>query len=137
MFEEEIFCDLKIKTRDGVTLNVHKAILMARSPVFLTMLKTNMKELGTKTVKIEDFDSKSMQELLRFIYCEEVQDLKEIAKDLIYAAEKYEVNQLKEICIEELSKNVSDENVIELLIIADRISGTEELIKACLPVVSR
>jgi speckle-type POZ protein len=135
MLEEEILCDLKIQTNDGVTLNAHKAILIARSPVFLKILTSNMKEAATNIVKVDDFDSKMMRKLLRFIYYGEVQDLAKIAKDLIYAAEKYEVNQLKEKCIEELVKNVSEENVIETLIIADRISGTEKLLKACIPIV--
>jgi hypothetical protein len=134
MFEEEILCDLKIKANDEVVLNAHKTILIARSPVFFKMLTTDMKESDLKLVEVEDFDSTTMRELLRFIYCEEVQDLKTIAKDLIYAAEKYEVLELKEICIEELAKNVSDENVIETLIIADQISGTQKLIENCIPI---
>jgi speckle-type POZ protein len=135
MFENEENCDLKIQANDGVTLSVHKLILIARSPVFLKMLTSNMKEAATNTVEVDDLDSTTMRELLRFIYCGEVQDLKENVKDLIYAAEKYEVNQLKEICIEELAANVSEENVIETLIIADQVSGTEKLIEACIPIV--
>jgi hypothetical protein len=94
-----------------------------------------MKEAATNNVEIDDVDSETMWELLRFIYCGEVRGFKEIAKDLIYAAEKYEVDALKENCIEELVMNVTEENVIETLIIADRISGTEKLLKACIPIV--
>jgi speckle-type POZ protein len=135
MFEEELLCDIKIQTNDGVIFNAHKAILVARSPVCLKMLTIKMEETATNEVKVEDFDSVTMRKLLRFIYCGEVQDLKENIKDLIYAAEKYEVNQLKEICIDELAKNVSEENVIETLIIADQISGIEKLIKVCVPII--
>jgi speckle-type POZ protein len=137
MFEEEILCDIKIEANDGVTLNAHKTILITRSTVFLKMLTIGMKESGLNAIHVEDFDSKTMRELLRFIYCEEVQDLKTIARDLIYAAEKYGVDGLKEICIEELVANVTDENVIETLIIADQISGTEKLIEKCIPIVTR
>jgi hypothetical protein len=135
MFHEEFLCDIKIQTNDGVIFNAHKAILVARSPVCLKMLTSNMKEAATNTVEVDDFDSTTMRELLRFIYCGEVQYLNENAKDLIYAAEKYEVKHLKEICIEELAANVSEENVIETLIIADQVSGTEKLIEACMPIV--
>jgi kelch-like protein 2/3 len=135
MLEEEILCDIKIQTNDGVIFNAHKTILVARSPVCLKMLTIKMEEAATNTVKVEDFDSTTMRKLLRFIYCGEVKDLKENAKDLIYAAEKYEVNQLKEICIEELAKNVTEENVVESLAIADQVSGTQKLIKACVPIV--
>jgi speckle-type POZ protein len=137
MFEEEVFCDLKIKTKDGVVLNVHKAILTTRSTVFFKILMTDKKEATTNNVEIKDFDSKTTRELLRFIYCEEVQGLKTIAKDLINAAEKYKVDGLKEFCIEGLSKNVSEENVIDFLIIADQISETSQLVSACSPIVAR
>jgi kelch-like protein 2/3 len=135
MLDEEILCDIKIEANDGVTFNAHKTILIARSPVCLKMLTIKMEEPATNTVKVEDFDSKTMRVLLRFIYCGEVQDLEENAKSLIFAADKYEVNQLKEICIDELVKKVSEENVVETLIIADRISGTEKLVKACIAVI--
>jgi hypothetical protein len=137
MFEEEIFCDLQLKTNDKVTLKAHKTILIARSPVFFKMLATDMKESGMNLVEIEDFDSKTIREFLRFIYYEEVEGLKDVAEDLVYAAEKYEVDGLKEICIEELAKNVTDENVIETLIIADQISETSQLVSACSPIVAR
>jgi hypothetical protein len=86
-----------------------------------------MKESGLNAIHVTDFDSITMRELLRFIYCEEVQDL-------IYAAEKYEVDGLKEICIDDLAANVSDKNVIETLIIADQISGSEKLVEKCIPI---
>jgi speckle-type POZ protein len=137
MLESGDFSDLKIQTNDGVVFNVHKTILSARSSVFLKMLTSNMKEAATNTVEIEDIDSKTMQEFLRFIYCEEFKDFKAVSNDLLYAAEKYEVNQLKEICIEELAANVSAENVIETLILADRINGAEKLVKDCIPIVQK
>jgi speckle-type POZ protein len=135
MFENEEHCDLKIHADDGVTLNAHKTILIARSPVFSKMLTSNMKEATTNTVKIEDFDSKTLRELLRFIYCGQVQDLEAVAGNLVHAAEKYDLDELKKICIEQLAENVLGENVVETLIIADQVSGTEKLVKACVPIV--
>jgi speckle-type POZ protein len=135
IFEDEEHCDLKIQMGDGVTLNAHKTILIARSPVFHKMLTSNMKEATTSVVDIEDFDSKTMRNLLLFIYCEEVQDLQANAGKLIHAAEKYDLYGLKEMCIEELIANLSVENIIDTLIIADQVSETEKLIKACIPII--
>jgi hypothetical protein len=45
-------------------------------------------EAITNRVEIVDFDYETMQELLRFIYCEKVFDLEGVALDLLPAADK-------------------------------------------------
>ena len=131
-----MFADFELKMNDGEILMAHKSILAARSPVFRAMLTTGMKEAATNSVEVPDFCSKTMRELLRFIYCGEI-EIPEGATDLIFAAEKYEVLELKEICIDRLISDLSDENVIETLIIADRVSGTERLAAGCVETVMK
>jgi uncharacterized protein Yka (UPF0111/DUF47 family) len=63
--------------------------------------------------------------------------MEELAGELIYAAERYEVDELKDKCIKELFKNVSEENVVDMLIIADQISGSDKLLNRCVLFVSR
>ena len=53
--------------------------------------------------------------------------LNKIADDLLIAADKYLVNELKEICIESLKKNLNKENFFKSLIIADKIMRAEKL----------
>jgi hypothetical protein len=48
----------------------------------------NIFESTNNRVVINDFDFQTMQELLRFIYCGEVLNLKEVALDLLQAADK-------------------------------------------------
>jgi hypothetical protein len=47
-----------------------------------------MIESTNNRVVINDFDFQTMQELLRYIYCGEVLNLKEVALDLLQAADK-------------------------------------------------
>jgi hypothetical protein len=47
-----------------------------------------MTESTSDRVVINDFNFQTMQELLRYIYCGEVLNLKEIALDLLQAADK-------------------------------------------------
>jgi hypothetical protein len=47
-----------------------------------------MTESTNNRVIINDFDFQTMQELLRFIYCGEVLNLKEVALELLQAADK-------------------------------------------------
>ncbi len=62
--------------------------LPGRSTVFNSMFSVEMKESATNKVLIGDFDFKTVQELLRYIYCEKVEDLKEVALNLLQAADK-------------------------------------------------
>jgi hypothetical protein len=52
------------------------------------MFSHDMTESSGNRVVINDFDFQTMQELLRYIYCEEVLNLKEVALDLLQAADK-------------------------------------------------
>jgi speckle-type POZ protein len=130
----EIVCDFELNMNDGVILKAHKAILIARSSVFHKMLTTDMTEAATNSVDIPDINSKTMRELLHFMYSGEVENLDEIANDLIFAAEKYEIKQLKVLCIDQIITKLTEENVVDALIIADRVSDTDKLLKKCVAI---
>lgn len=135
MFEDEFFADFELKFEGGETLKCHKFILAARSPVCQKMLSSNMKEARQGFVEVSDFSFEEMKEVLRYIYCGSVEKLDKLASHLIFAGEKYDLVGLKEICIKEIIKNLSEENVLQALLIADRISGCEKLIKECVKLI--
>jgi speckle-type POZ protein len=137
ILEDEVLSNFELKMNDGVALKAHKTILIAQSPVFFKMLTTEMTEAKKGFVDVLDFDSKTIREMLRFIYCGEVQNLDEIASDLIFAAEKYEVQQLKEVCIDVITSKLAEDNILDALIIADRVTNTNKLLNKCIEIVSR
>lgn len=136
MFEDVVCTDFQLKTNDGKVLKAHKTILAARSQVFYAMLKPDTKEAKESSVDVPDFDSKVMRELLRFIYCCEVERVDEMAHNLVYAAEKYQIDELKEVCIESLICSLSIENALKSFVIADYINA-EELTRECLDIIIR
>ncbi|KAJ8678635.1 hypothetical protein QAD02_014422 [Eretmocerus hayati] len=98
---------------------VHKAILAARSPVFLAMFKNDMKEKYENIVEIPDIDERVMREVLRFIYAERVEKIHELANDLLAAAEKYSLEGLKMMCEEALCGKLTVHNAADVLALAD------------------
>lgn len=136
LFESEVLCDLKLKMNDNEVLNVHKAVLAARSPVFLKMLTIDMQEAKSSCVDIPDFDSVTMEELLRFLYCNKVEDLATIAPDLIYAADKYQIAKLKEMCLEQIISGLTVDNVLDALVISEQVSGVQKLFNSCIIVIN-
>lgn len=130
MFITEDFKDCELHTSDGIVLKCHKPILAARSPVFEAMFASGMNE-----VKIKDFDSKTIDQLLRFAYCLDVEGLDIIAGDLILAAEEYEIKELKEMCVNSLIVNLNQDNVFDSLIITEKISESKNLLDDCLKII--
>lgn len=136
MFDGELFCDFHLRMMDGETLKASKLILSARSPVFLKMLTTDMEEASTNSVDIPDVDSQTMKELLRFIYCYKVQELNEVVSDLLIAADKYQIAELKTICVDHITENLSQDNVVDVLVMTDPMSDVDKMFACCINVVA-
>lgn len=133
MFGEELFTDFQLETNDGEVLKAHKVILAARSPVFFSMLSNDLEEARTGSVKILDFNRQIMKEVLRFVYQNEVENVDDIASDLIFAAEKYQLEQLKELCVKSLIATTTATNVLKNF--ADFIPGSKKLFDRCLLII--
>jgi hypothetical protein len=121
----------ELKTSDGEAMKVHKVVLATRSPVFFAMLNNDMQEAEKGIANVPDFDSKLMKEVLRFIYCNEVEDLNEIAHDLVFAAEKYQLDGLKDMFIDSMISTLTTENVLKILLISERVSESKKLFFKC------
>lgn len=119
MFNDDKYSDFTIITSDNEKIHVHRNILSARSVVFDTMLQTTMKENEFNEALINDIDGKSLVEFLRFIYSGKVQSFEGIAADLLYAAHKYEIEDLKPLCVQHLCSNLNLTNVLDTLLISN------------------
>jgi speckle-type POZ protein len=123
IYKESLFCDFKIETNDGEVFKAHKSFLAVNSPVFKAMLSHDTKELRNNYIKIKDINGKTMMEMLRFIYTGDIEDEKEVARDLLVAADKYQIEKLKIRCCDILVKEVTVQNAIEMILIADRVQN--------------
>lgn len=129
MFETELFSDFRLMTSDREVLAAHKVVLSARSPVFYAMLTSKMQEAAEGFANVPDFDAKVMKEVLRFIYYAEVENLSEISHDLVYAAEKYQLDELKRMCLVDIKLNLKVSNLIESILIAEHVNAADLYVK--------
>lgn len=136
MFYDEFFADFKVETSDKRILTVHKNVLAFRSPYFFGMLTTNMKETRDNVVMVPE-DYIIMKEVLRFIYCNEVKSLNTIACELVFAAEKYQLDDLKALCIDSIMESLSIKNVLNALMASDRLTNSEKLKHKCIEMIER
>ena len=111
--------DVQIKCGNQ-TFDAHKFILSARSPVFSRMLQSEMKEKRSGLVDLGDASPDMVSELLKFIYTGSccVNDKEpdpQIVCDLLQAADKYELENLKEMCQYALISTLTPDNSMQVI----------------------
>ena len=87
------------------------------------MFSHNFQETRSNRVVITDLEPEAVLEMIRYIYNSRVQNLERVNRHLLAAADKYNIQDLKEICERSLCDSMSVENVSSLLLFArDRFS---------------
>ncbi|UYV69894.1 SPOPL [Cordylochernes scorpioides] len=120
----------------GHTVHAHKNILAARSPVFAAMFEHEMKENKENLVEIEHMEPEVLEEMVRFIYTGQSPKLDSMADRLLPAADKYGLERLKVMCEVSLASNLTVENSIDVLLLADTYSALQ-LKKFCLDIINK
>jgi BTB/POZ domain len=116
LMENESLADIQFVFKDE-QVPAHSAIVAASSPVFAAMFEAGrFKEGQTRTVNIEDIDSRVFRKLLQFLYTgssgSSRNDSSDMLQALFLAADKYQVDLLTEICEEFLICQFEIENVL-------------------------
>ena len=114
---DDKFADFVFKV-ENENISAHKVILTARSPVFAAMFQYDMQENRTNETEITDVTPAALKALLRFIYTGQC-EVGNLAEELLSAADKYDIRELKQICAKELGKKLTVDNAVDLLILSD------------------
>ena len=116
-----------------VKIPCHKFVLAVSSPVFFTMFYGELPELS-QSINLPDCDSEGLLELLRYIYCDEVNLTGSCVMQVLYLAKKYMMPSLTSHCRSFLEANVNAENVLVVLPVANKLEEAH-LIRVCWNVV--
>jgi hypothetical protein len=93
------------------TFPCHKDILAEKSPVFERMLsRDNFTESQTNTMRVEDFDSETLENMLHFIYSQQLHDDECCLTDLLLIADKYDIKNLSEFCQGQIAREITLKN---------------------------
>jgi hypothetical protein len=129
MYAHQNHCDVQFTFKGDERVGGHVNILVARSPVFAAMFEHDMKEAATGEVVIDDVQPDIFKQLLHYIYCGRLLTAlteEATAQPLFVAADKYDINDLKEECVRFLLTCVRVENAINLLVWA-HLHSVDEL----------
>ena len=118
LLQNQTFCDAQFRLKDGQFVGAHVAILSAGSPVFTTMFQSNFVESITRQVNINNIEPQVFKQLLSFLYNGGVPKLTEVKsiQSLLEAADMYDIEALKDECVNMLQTIQNTDNVIEILI---------------------
>ena len=122
----ESFCDVKVAVKDK-DFNVHKAVLAAASPFFLTLLVSDMRESKEQMIKIElaEATASVMEDVLQYVYTGNVSVTEESAHNLIATADYLLLPGLKTMACNFLEGNLTVENCIFNYYFADKYQCVE------------
>ena len=84
-----------------------------------------MAEAKSGEVKIDDFEAEVIEAMIYFIYNEEIQEKSKITTNLLRAADKYNIGDLVEFCIEHIKSNFSLDSVLDTLVLAHLMDEKE------------
>jgi len=127
--------DVIIKCGDKL-YDCHKFILTSRSPVFKSMIESDMKEKISGEVEIKNMDHDVLEDLLKYIYSGVAPKVDKLTQGLLTAADQYHLEQLKELCELKLCSRLDISNCIELLILGD-LHNAQKLKAKALEFVSK
>ncbi|KAF7406276.1 hypothetical protein HZH68_005645 [Vespula germanica] len=135
----------------GIEIPVHSSIITARSnvlaemlsPISVSPIKTELElekdeeQKGYKegqflySLELLDISKDTTDELLRYIYSDHVDNLDNLAPQLLSLAERFSLQGLKELCERNLIETITPYNIANRLLVADEF-GCEILKKASL-----
>ena len=113
----------------GKQFPAHRLILKAQSPVLAVAFRIDMKEKATGVVNVEDCEPSTFSDFLHFLYCGEVEKLsKDNVFGLFSVADKYDVLDLRVMCLEFIKKNLSVDTFCDTIALG-LLHSEAELIK--------
>jgi speckle-type POZ protein len=120
LFESMKYSDIIINVR-GHEYPAHKTILVTRSCYFAAMFEHPTKENLSNQIEIDDMEPDVFHEILRFIYTGRASEtaMEKMCLEILAVADKYLLDPLKKECETQLTRRLTTENCLQLLLITD------------------
>lgn len=128
MLEDEVLTDFELIC-EGKSIKVSKFMLASRSDVFRKMFEVDMDEKKSGQAVIEDISYQGLYALIKFIYSSEL-DARDATPDVVFAADKYNVQDLKTVYEDVALKMLTMDTVDEMIMVAYKYK-MDRLLEKC------
>eukprot|EP00092_Neocalanus_flemingeri_P019832 GFUD01021482.1.p1 GENE.GFUD01021482.1~~GFUD01021482.1.p1 ORF type:complete len:355 (+),score=130.60 GFUD01021482.1:80-1144(+) len=122
--------DMVVRCGELGEIRVHSVVLMARSPVFYSMLTTDMVEKREKVVTINDWELEVVEELISYLYTATIGPNFSRLAELLALADKYSVAPLVTLISSQLALNITPDTALELGVFGET-HNANELLEKC------
>jgi hypothetical protein len=121
MLQDPTFADVTLISEEGSRFLAHRAILVARSPVFHSMFCGGMREASEKEVFLNDIHGSVLADVLQFIYTGDLEAEKLAASvdALVLAANRLQIEDLVSVCCNFMITGLDEDNVLSIFQLAD------------------
>ncbi|XP_007440520.2 kelch-like protein 41 [Python bivittatus] len=117
MYQEKLLCDVTL-VADGQRFPCHRALLAAVSPYFRDVFVKGGQECQEKEVLLQNVSPSIVQNILRYIYTEELALTPELAPFLFTGASQLQITPLQNVCCRFLVAHLSVQNCFEIYSLA-------------------
>lgn len=127
MLQDPTFADVTLISEEGSRFPAHRAILVARSPVFESMFCGSMREASEREVFLDDIHGSVLANLLHFIYTGELEEdkLAGCVDALALAANRLQIEDLVSACCNFMAAGLDEDNVLSIFQLADACNFAE------------
>jgi len=124
LFESAKDTDITFLFEDGRKIFAHKkVILTARATYFANMFHSGMTEASSNEIRVQDIEPEVFKAVLQHLYSGAAPvNLAEIALEVHAAADKYGLDELKELCESCVCDNLTADNVVDVFVYAEERS---------------
>jgi speckle-type POZ protein len=131
LFDSNVGTDVSFILK-GETVQAHRAILAARSPVFRAELFGSMDEATASSITLQDMEPAIFKAMLAYMYTDEMPEDDELGgsptemvRHLLAAADRYALDRLKLMCAQKLWGIISVDTFASTLVCAETHSCAE------------
>lgn len=122
-YKKQKYSDLSIIC-EGKLFHVHKLMIGSASPIFESLLEdANYSNSVLLSLTLDNISSEVFEAILEYIYTGQVFMDYEKAKSLLKAAEKYQLVDLKDMCLSKIENSLSIPTAVEILTIFDEFGS--------------
>lgn len=122
LLNDEKFCDITFKLKDGKKVSGHKAILYARCEHFRALFDSGMKETQSyEPIDYSHIEFAPFSQLLSWIYSGKIEENidGETVLKLLQLADQFLLPELRRLCAHVIRRFITADNVTDLLAIAE------------------
>merc|ERR1712241_1660705 len=107
--------DVTLVSSNSQEIPCHRFILAARSPVFKKLFASQTVTPGEPIRESTDSSTEALKAMVKYLYTDTLED-GNINEDLMNLADKYELSQMKELCLPFFVKKVRGDNCLKAYI---------------------